>query len=407
MRLQILSIIAVLFMIAILPPQKISAQYQEEGTKRWTISAYGGISMATAGRAGGFLGSFDVSGGYRPLLGGSLAYDFTPVITGQFTMFTGLFENENSYDPDFSNSYFGYQVRGIINTNNLFQTYKITRRLNPYFFLGLGLLHSDLEVSGQADRNFRSVMFTPGIGTKIYLNNWVDIFIQYEMNFTRHKQLEGVAGLENDRFSSVNAGLNFNIGKRGARLASWQIYEPGVPLTQEDVDRFNRAADRITTVESRVNDQQRRINELDSKIDARTSNLENQISQLSGRQDNFETRLANLEQRIADDASGRGRGLEVDEAGLARGLGHGHYIQVFAATDFASAQRVRDNTVEMMRGVLEVPESRVVIAQRRQFFEVFIGVFDQYPETANVLRTAQGRYSDAFAITFPRPAHLR
>jgi hypothetical protein len=41
-------------MIAILPPQKISAQYQEEGTKRWTISAYGGISMATAGRAGGF-----------------------------------------------------------------------------------------------------------------------------------------------------------------------------------------------------------------------------------------------------------------------------------------------------------------------------------------------------------------
>jgi uncharacterized coiled-coil protein SlyX len=264
-------------------------------------------------------------------------------------MFTGLFENENSYDPDFSNSYFGYQVRGIINTNNLFQTYKITRRLNPYFFLGLGLLHSDLEVSGQADRNFRSVMFTPGIGTKIYLNNWVDIFIQYEMNFTRHKQLEGVAGLENDRFSSVNAGLNFNIGKRGARLASWQIYEPGVPLTQEDVDRFNRAADRITTVESRVNDQQRRINELDSKIDARTSNLENQISQLSGRQDNFETRLANLEQRIADDASGRGRGLEVDEAGLARGLGHGHYIQVFAATDFASAQRVRDNTVEMMR----------------------------------------------------------
>jgi hypothetical protein len=391
-------------------PRDVQAQQdqaqQDEGTKRWTITAYGGLSTATAGRAGGFLGEFDVSSGYRPLFGGAVSYDFTPIITGQFALFTGRFENENTGDPAYTNSYLGYQVRGIVNTNNLFQTYTISRSLNPYFFLGLGVLNSDLEAAGQPDRSFRTVMFTPGIGTKVYINNWLDFFIQYEMNFTRSKQLDGVVGDVNNRFSAFNVGLNFALGKRGAKLASWQIYEPGVPLTQEDVDRFNQAADRINTVESRVNDQQRRINELDSKIDSRTSDLETRINRLEGRQDNFDDRLANLEQRVEDMRSGV-RPLDVDDAGMVRQLRDGHYVQVFAATSLQAAQNVRNRTIELMRGVLEVPESVVFIAQRRQFYEVFIGVFDQFPETANALRTAQGTYRDAFVITFPRPAHLR
>jgi hypothetical protein len=399
-------ITAILALILISTPKNSIAQ-GDEGVKRWTISAYGGLSMAVSGRGGGFLGDFDISSGYRPLFGGSVSYDFTPIVTGQFTLFTGKFANENSGDPAYTNNYFGYQVRGIVNTNNLLQTYTITRSLNPYLFLGLGVLNSDLEAAGQPERSFRAVIFTPGIGTKIYINNWVDFFVQYEMNFTRSKQLDGFVGDINNRFGALNAGLNFNIGKRGAQLYSWQIQERGVPLTQEDVDRFNQAADRVTTVESRVNDQQRRINELDSKIDTRTSTLESRINQLEGRQDNYDERLANLEQRVEDDAQRRSQGLDVDDAGMVRNLADGHYVQVFASTNLQAAQNVRRNTVEMMRGVLEVPESMVFIAQRRQFYEVFIGVFTQFPETANALRTAQGTHRDAFVISFPRPMHLR
>ncbi|TVQ15207.1 MAG: hypothetical protein EA364_02705 [Balneolaceae bacterium] len=397
---------AILAITAFSLPEYVNAQ-QDEGTKRWTISAYGGLSMANAGRYGGFLGDFDISSGYRPMFGGSISYEFTPMVTGQFTMFTGKFQNENSGDPGYTNNYFGYQVRGILNTNNLLQTYTISRSLNPYLFLGLGVLNSDLETAAQPERSFRAVIFTPGFGTKIYINNWVDFFIQYEMNFTRSKQLDGFVGDINNRFGAVNAGLNFNIGKRGAQLSSWQIQERGVPLTQEDVDRFNQTTERVTTVESRVNDQQRRINELDSKIDSRTSTLESRIERLEGRQDNYDERLTNLEQRVADDAQRRSRGLDVDGAGMVRDLPDGHYVQVFAATSLQSAQNVRRNTVEMLRGVLEVPETMVFIAQRRQFYEVFIGVFNQFPETTNALRTAQGTYNDAFVISFPRPTHLR
>lgn len=386
---------------------EVSSAQQAEETKRWTISAYGGLSLASAGKYGGFLGDFDISSGSRPMFGGSISYDFTPILTGQFTLFTGKFENENSGDPGFTNNFFGYQVRGIVSTNNLLQTYTISRSLNPYFFLGLGVLNSDLETDTQPSRSFRSVIFTPGIGTKIYINNWVDFFVQYELNFSRSKQLDGFVGDSNNRFGGLVAGLNFNIGKRGAKLASWQIQERGVPLTREDVDRFNQAAERITTVESRVNDQQRRINELDSKIDTRTTDLENRIDELSGRQDNFAEQLANLEQRVSDNEQRGSRGLDVDESGMVRNLADGHYVQVFAATSLQTAQNVRTNTIEMMRGVLEVPESMVFIAQRRQFYEVFIGVFNQFPETANALRTAQGTFNDAFVITFPRPVHMQ
>ncbi|MFU8860212.1 MAG: outer membrane beta-barrel protein [Cyclonatronaceae bacterium] len=402
-----LKVITVVIAVATLLSGEVMNAQQTVDTKRWTISAYGGMSLATAGKYGGFFGDFDVSSGVRPMFGGSISYDFTPIVTGQFTLFTGKFENENSGEPGYTNNFFGYQVRGIVNTNNLLQTYTISRSLNPYFFVGLGVLNSDIDTDNQPSRSFRAVIFTPGIGTKIYINNWVDFFLQYELNFARSKQLDGFPGDINNRFGGLTAGLNFSIGKRGAKLASWQIQERGVPLTQEDVDRFNRAADRITTVESRVNDQQRRINELDSKIDTRTEALENRINELSGRQDNFAEQIANLEQRVSDTEQRRSRGLDVDDAGMVRNLANGHYVQVFAATSLQTAQNVRNNTIEMMRGVLEVPESMVFIAQRRQFYEVFIGVFNQFPETANALRTAQGTYNDAFVITFPRPVHMR
>lgn len=78
----------------------------------------------------------------------------------------------------------------------------------------------------------------------------------------------------------------------------------------------------------------------------------------------------------------------------------GYYVQVYATIGPISAQRNRQQTIDLLKEVLEDAELQVIITQRRQFYEVRIGVFDSYDDTVQVLEQVLGTYYDAYTLIY-------
>jgi hypothetical protein len=78
----------------------------------------------------------------------------------------------------------------------------------------------------------------------------------------------------------------------------------------------------------------------------------------------------------------------------------GYYVQIYATVGPISAQRNRQKAIELLKDYLEDPETQVIITQRRQFYEVRIGVFDTYDDTISVLEQVLGTYYDAYSLIY-------
>lgn len=80
----------------------------------------------------------------------------------------------------------------------------------------------------------------------------------------------------------------------------------------------------------------------------------------------------------------------------------GYYVQVFATVGPITASRNRNTTIEILKkeGILADPDRQVVIIKRKQFYEVRIGVFENYENTLQVLKTMQGTYFDSYTLIY-------
>lgn len=78
----------------------------------------------------------------------------------------------------------------------------------------------------------------------------------------------------------------------------------------------------------------------------------------------------------------------------------GYYVQIYATVGPISAQRNRQKAIEILKDVLEDADRQVIITQRRQFYEVRIGVFDSYDDTMSVLEQVLGIYYDAYTLIY-------
>ncbi|MCH8569303.1 MAG: outer membrane beta-barrel protein [Balneolales bacterium] len=385
----------------------------QEQVRRFSISLHGGVSFATQDLRVRPSGGFGANVETPIVFGGSLQYSLTPMwsLEGyvQYQQFEDDGTNEfNNQIVNFESTVIHTSLRSIVHLNQLFASNRLSNYIGPYAFVGAGYNFYDYEtnrpdVSNSSGTALNGVL---GAGVNIYLTRTVDLFGQYEFIATNNS-VSARSGRSVATYANVVGGLRFHFGPSQARHISWR--RAPMDIYEEDYNRIMGLGDRMDELERRMAGQDNEIKRLEQEILTKTRQLEGRATQLETRTTNLENQFAELQQSVRDSERERDRRTtaSVDETGLTQNLPDGHYVQVFAGLTMESAQRARRMAIESLNGVVDNPSSMVLITQRRQFYEVRIGVFERFPDTVNVLRTAQGTFSDAFVVTFPRPAHLR
>lgn len=399
---------ALLSVILITPGFLADTNAQENNDRRFSISLHGGVTVAEDNLRAPPAGGFGVDNETAPVLGGAFQYALTPLWSFELMGQYQSFQSVSDASQEFESTVVEVSLRNIIHINQLLGTNRLSDYIAPYVHFGAGFQFYDYSSNVFDDDDGTSMVGVTGLGLNIYLSRSVDLFAQYDYHLSSNvvnARLNSDTGeSRHTTFGTAIGGLRFNFGAPGTRHASWR--RAPVDVYQYDFDRLMGLNERIDELERQVVSQNDEIERLEREIDSRAGALEGRADQTESRVSDLERQFAEMQQSIRDRERERETRAEVDEAGLTQRLADGHYVQIFAGLTMNSAQSARHAMIEALDGVVDNPSEMVLITQRRQFYEVRIGVFNRFPETVDVLRTAQSTFSDAFVVTFPRPAHL-
>lgn len=379
-----------------------SSQPEKEEFRRFSITLNGGVVHTRLSPGGRIDAGFDEPTKNLLNFGGSLQYAVTPYLSLEANVHYFEFENKKqTLGSHYETTAIVYSFRTIVHFNQLFRTNRITNYVAPYGFAGIGMMSYDAKTDWHPrgpNKSSTEQSSVIGLGMLFYITRTLDFFIQYEHHFaTDDLDLRSRTGNYSDSFIAGVAGLKINFGPRNARHASWR---------RAPVDIFEDDYNRLMALHGRMDELERRVNQDMEDLSGRVGTLETRVDDHETRIKDLEDKFANLDARVRD-IEKKYEKVETDEDMFADGLPNGHYVQVYASHGISNARKVRENTVRIVDGMLDNADSMVFITKRRQFYEVRVGVFNRFPDAANVMRTAQGTYSDAFVVTFPRPPHLR
>ncbi len=219
--------VVLLFIIGLvqmsLPESSNAMDYFDSSSKRFTVSFFGGATIANRGGRWMTLGGvFDVNAGYNPLYGTSVSYTITQPFSVELGVFGGSFQKET--DPDrFHNQYFMFTGKGVVHLNDVLQTYRLIEHVNPYISLGFGRMMNQITDREGPDTDFTVSVFTAALGFNYYVTSFVDFFASYEYFVANTDIIDAKPGRFNrDTWGSLLFGVRFNIGKMGSRHIAWQ-----------------------------------------------------------------------------------------------------------------------------------------------------------------------------------------
>ena len=393
--------------------------------RRLSISVHGGATLTNNAFRAGPVGSVEVDNKNKAAFGASFGYTLTPMLSFEFVSQFQQFENASTIFQTFNGTRIPVAYESTVidltfrtnyNLNQILGLNRIWPNVAPFFVMGGGFQYYDYKrtlrpgeaVENVFDNSGVSLVALVGAGANFRITNGIDLFAQYDFRIAPDNILGRVlrSNPAEDKktitYGNLYGGLRFHLGQRDARPMSWR--PAPMDLYEDD---FNR----LMALHTRMDDLERQLaaqGDDMSAIEARTTALEGRANEHDGRISELERKFAEMEQTMRDRDRERDTRttMTADERGLTQVLADGHYVQVFAGLTLDQAQRVRQTMIRELQGVVDNPAQMVLITQRRQFYEVRVGVFNRFPETANVLRTSQAAFSDAFVVTFPRPAHL-
>jgi outer membrane protein OmpA-like peptidoglycan-associated protein len=245
---------------------------------RFSISLYGGTTLSQEGAVWSTIrGNFDVKVGYTPSFGGSLSYSISQPFQLELNIVTGYFEAEAG--NQFRNEYIFYTGRFVIYLNNVFQTWRMTDRVNPYIYAGGGKMSYDLMDMATPDRSETASIALAGIGMKFRLVNLIDLFANYEFFIADTDFIDGRrASHPRDMWGAVHVGITANIGNLNRKHIRW------LPRDQV-VDRYLISqSNRIAALEQARKEFERQIadqNQLSRDLENRLAELKAELDQLA------------------------------------------------------------------------------------------------------------------------------
>lgn len=293
-------------------------------------------------------------------------------------------------------------IKNTFNLNRFYRRSSLAGTLNPYVILGVEQDFFNAEgPDASLDRSEASLI--GGLGLAFRMSDRVEIYAQHEIKLSSNRLDLTDRGYPYDQIGMASGGIRIHFGSKSRKPLN--LMPPKKSLTVTEFENFSSEIGRIDELErdlavltKRVDTLESRMDRMGSDNDQKFTNLITLIDSLQARADSLEECMCVSEQEQA--------ATEGDTREIRRSVPAGHYVQVIATQDYEDARRIRDRFRELLSDRLEDTEDEVFIIQRRQFYEVLIGTFQQFSAAQQILSPAVNEMSDAFVITFRRPLHL-
>jgi len=393
----------VLSLILLLTASSVFSQsYHYNDYRRLSLTLNGGLSLGDLNRGDYFLSSsFSTNTKNTPEFGAGIQYALTPTwsleLGYQRTQIKGK-------DDPFETNMNLLTLKNIINLNQIFFVNRISDRINPYLTAGFGYNIFSYSDPNEKFTN-RNFGYNAGIGIAYKLTNTLDLFTHYEYHMISNSADNVVTGYGADLINMVTGGIRINFGRKSSKLLSWRAVP--VEISPSEYNRFLAQADAIDVLKSRLNElaqrQAEREREVDQIVDKRTTETDS----LKARLNQVLARTDNLEAELTEGLKGIRKVKVNPETGFAESLPSGDYVQIFATYFLDVARDVRAGAVEHLGNNLEYAEQNIFIIHRKKFYEVMIGVFDEYKQAKGIQKIMSSAHNDAYVITFPRPINLQ
>lgn len=374
---------------------EIDAQFQDEDYRRFSVSAHGGLTLPNNESALRLFGSdFNKYTNQTYNIGGGAQYALTPYWS------VGAEYGYTNIDGRalFNSEVHSVGVKNYFNFNRLYRRSSVSELLNPFASVGFG---RDFFTYKSSDTRFsdNETYFKFGFGLALNVTETVEFFGQYDTHLASNKLDNIRTGTATDLIGKASGGVRIYLGKKNTRRLA--MAPASVNLNYADYRDFRSRMDKLALLENESEQKDTEIDSLKREMQVLENNLNSEIDSLYHSSRNYTNKIDTLEAELA------ALRLEIEDAEVIRNeISAGHYVQVFATTNESIAQDVRRNTILLLRDVIENPESRVIIAHRRQFFEVLIGGYDRFSLANNIQKSVAADYNDAFVLTFARPYNL-
>jgi opacity protein-like surface antigen/predicted transcriptional regulator len=380
----------------------LSQSYQNTEYRNISVALHGGATLGDVNDANYFLSSdFSVNIENTATIGASLQYALTPMwsldLGYRYTNIKGrsqLFESDVNL----------ITLKNIINLNQLLSINRVSNRINPFISAGVGY---DLFTYRGGDESFsnQNSSYNAGVGITFKASNTIDLFSHYEYHMASNDTDNDPDGFGSDLINSLTGGIRVNFGKKGTPHPSWRPVP--VEVSSSDYNRFMSQSRIIDNLERKIDEIAQRQKEKEQKYDRIVDKQSSEIDSLKARMDHLNGHADKLVNALTE-YQRETKDIKVDtKTGFAESLPGGHYVQIFATYHLESAQEVREYVLQNLRDVVQDSEQNIFIIQRKKFYEVMIGVFDNYQQAQNVQEVMRQIHDDAYVITFPRPVNLK
>lgn len=384
--------------------QSASGDYTagEERFNRLSASVYGGYIFGERDRGQQIFASrFNVVSEPTWAAGTDLRYALTP-----FWSIEGGYRYSYLEGVGFETTVHTASIKNTFNLNRFYRSNRLSEVLNPYITLGV---EQDIFDAQGPDAEFSrsEASLIGGLGLAVRASNRVEIFAQHEIKLSSNRLDLTDRGYPYDQIGMASGGIRLHFGKKGQKPLN--LSPATRPVSVTEFESFDNYDDRLDELERKVEVLTERVDSLENRTDQMDRDHNEKFNDLFAMIDSLQARTDSLENCmcLSEEDLANMDGADTDERELRRNVPAGHYVQVFATQEYESAEQIRNRFRELLEGQLDDTEDEVFIIQRRQFYEVLIGTFEQFSAAQQILPPAVQELSDSFIITFPRPANLQ
>lgn len=378
--------------------QSSTAPNDSENYNRWSASLYGGYIFGEHDRGQQIFASrFNVVSEPTYAFGTDVRYALIP-----FWSMEAGYRYSYLEGVGFETTMHTISLKNTFNLNRLYRRSRLAGTLNPYVILGVEQDFFDAE--GPDDSFGRSeASLIGGLGLAFRVSDRVELFAQHEIKLSsNHLDLTN-RGYPYDQIGMASGGIRIHFGSKGKKPLN--LSPPKKSMTVTEYEDFTSEIGRIDDLERDLATLTERVDTLESRVDRMGSDNDQKFRDLFALIDSLQARTDSLEECMCVSEQDQAPSENVD-ADLRRTVPAGHYVQVFATQEYENAHQIRDRFRELLGGRLENPDEEVFMIQRKQFYEVLIGTFQQFSAAQEILPPAVDEMSDAFVISFQRPVHL-
>lgn len=392
-----LSIFVLLLTASIALSQGVDDDY-----RKWSFTLTGGASLGDLNQSDYFMSSnFSVDIENTPTLGGGIQYALTPAwsleLGYRYTQIKGR-------TIPFETSMNLFTMKNIINLNQVLFTNQSSNRINPFLSAGFGY---DTFTYDGPDEEFyaQNSSYNAGVGLAYRLSNTVDLISHYEYHLASNLTDNEIEGYGADFINTMTAGVRINLGEKNTRHISWR--PAPVEISKSDYNQLLAQSNLLDDIE-------RRLDKIAQRQQKQKEEYNQQIASKSEEIDSLKARLERLDKDAEDlknsltELDKESTNIKINnKTGFAESLPGGHYVQVFATLHRDIAQNIRNYAAQSLEEVLRNSGQEIIIIQRKEFYEVMIGVFDNFEQAQKVQGVMTDNHDDAYVISFPRPVNLQ